>query len=88
MEYEASLAFWGDKASNALAGKRIVRARYMREEEVEAMGWRQSVLVIELDDGSLLYPSMDDEGNDGGSMFGQTESGEELSFPVIRSYAG
>ncbi len=85
-QYEATLALWADKANKALAGKTIVGARYMTEEEVKAMGWGQSVLVIELDDGSLLYPSMDDEGNDGGAMFGQTKGGAELGFPVIRNY--
>jgi len=85
-QYEESLAAWSERANKALAGKRIVGARYMTEEEVKAMGWGQSVLVIQLDDGSILYPSMDDEGNDGGSMFGQTKGGEELGFPVIRNY--
>jgi hypothetical protein len=87
-EHEASLAFWGDKAQKALAGRTIVRARYLTEEEREALGWGVSVLVIELDDGSLLYPSMDDEGNEGGAMFGQDKDGGEQGFPVIRNYAG
>ena len=39
--------------------------------------------LVVLDDGSLLFPSMDDEGNDGGALFGQTKDGKEITLPVI-----
>jgi len=38
--------------------------------------------VIELDDGSQIFPSQDDEGNDGGALFGQGSDGDEWTFPV------
>jgi hypothetical protein len=38
------------------------------------MGWARRPLVIELDDGTLMFASRDDEGNDGGALFGQVEA--------------
>jgi hypothetical protein len=75
---------WVRKAGKALVGRKIVGVRYLSDEEVDGLGWTQSVLVIHLDDGSILFPSMDDEGNNGGALFGQTKDGESLDFPVIR----
>jgi hypothetical protein len=31
----------------------------------------------------MLFPSKDDEGNDGGALFGQNKDREDLTFPVI-----
>jgi hypothetical protein len=31
----------------------------------------------------MLFPSMDDEGNDGGALFGQNKDREDLTFGVI-----
>lgn len=77
---------WEDRAKKALVGRTIVGARYLTRKEMADLGWSKSVLVMTLDDGSLLYPSMDDEGNDGGAMFGQDKDGKEAGFPVISSY--
>jgi len=74
---------WTKRANDALAGKTIRAARYLTRKEADDLGWRCLVPVIELDDGSLLFPSRDDEGNDGGALFGQTGKGEELTLPVI-----
>ena len=47
------------------------------------MDWFKRPVVIHLDNDTMLIPSMDDEGNDGGSLFGQDRDGEDLTFPVI-----
>lgn len=73
---------WDDLANKLLIGRTIKAVGYMTREEVEAHGWTTKVLVIELDNGVCLYPSMDDEGNDGGALF--TSSKKEPVFPVIR----
>jgi hypothetical protein len=50
---------------------------------MELMGWYKRPICFELDNGTLCIPSMDDEGNDGGSLFYQ-EKGKELDvLPVI-----
>jgi hypothetical protein len=60
-----------------LIGKKIVRIRPMSEAEKDAEGWENSgaTSVIELDNGILIYPSQDDEGNGGGTMFGKDKKG-------------
>jgi hypothetical protein len=38
---------------------------------------------MQLDDGTLVYPSMDDEGNDGGVLYYQKEGSNDYVLPVI-----
>ncbi len=79
-------AQWGAEMEKSLVGKRVVETRYLKDAEMKALGWEESVPVIIFDDGSMLFPSRDDEGNGGGALFGQGPKNEELTFPVIRSY--
>lgn len=81
-----TLDFWSEKATKELVGKKIVGARYLSKKEMTALGWTKSVLIMELDDGTLLFPSMDDEGNDGGALFGQGPNKEEVTYPVVADY--
>ena len=74
---------WSEYAEKHLLGRTIVGIRYLTDKEVEDMGWYQSSVVFILDNGSLFFPSADDEGNDAGALFGQTEKGEEITMPVI-----
>ena len=74
---------WTKYAKEHLEGKKITAVRYLSDEEKNSLGWFRSSLVIQLDDGSLLFPSADDEGNDAGALFGQDKDGKELLFPVI-----
>ncbi len=74
---------WTEKAVKHLKGKTIVEVRYMSEEEQESFGWYSRCVVIQFDDGSLLFPSKDDEGNDAGALFGQTPDGKDFTLPVI-----
>ena len=76
-------AGWTAKASVALRGKTVKEVRYLSKEEAQSLGWRCRPLVIVENDDSLVFPSADDEGNDGGALFGQTASGGDLSFPVL-----
>lgn len=75
---------WTKAANDRLAGRTIKSARYLTRTEASSMGWTCLVPVLELDDGTLLFPSRDDEGNDGGALFGQTVNGEDVTLPVIR----
>lgn len=60
---------WTDKAKQALVGRNIVAVEYLSQEETVGLGWSKRPIVLVLDDGDLLFPSMDDEGNNGGSLF-------------------
>jgi hypothetical protein len=75
-------AYWAAYASKALTGKKISKVRYMTQAEASAHGWSNRPVVIQLEDGTLIYPSQDDEGNDGGTIFGQ-KGKEDFVFPVI-----
>lgn len=76
--------YWVSYANKHLKGRKIVNCRYLSEREVEDMGWGCRCVVIELDDGSMIFPSRDDEGNGAGALFGQSPKGESLTFPVMR----
>jgi len=73
---------WSVKIGKKLVGRKIVNVRWMDDQEVEDMDWYKSAVVIELDDGTLLFPSRDDEGNDAGSLFG-CKGDEFFIIPVI-----
>ena len=73
---------WTDYGKKHLVGRKIVGVRWLSEKECEAMDWHSRPIVLHLDDGTIVFPSMDDEGNDGGVLFGQGPGGEELTFPV------
>lgn len=53
-----------------LIGKRIVAVRLMTPEEAEWLFWPTDdlPLVFVLDDGSILFPSVDEEGNGPGTF--------------------
>lgn len=58
----------------ALVGRRIVEMRAMSARELEAEGWPpdETVPVLVLDNGAILFPSRDEEGNGPGALFGAT----------------
>lgn len=72
---------WTKIASDQLLGKKIVAVRYISKEEMEEIGWCSRPIVFELDDGNLIFPSQDDEGNGAGSLF--TTNKDNNVLPVI-----
>ena len=72
---------WTKVAADMLVGRKIVRVRYMTVPEMEDMGWYSRCVVMILDDGNIIYPSKDDEGNDAGSIFTMDKNNPVL--PVI-----
>jgi hypothetical protein len=73
---------WEKKAAQVLVGRTIKAVRYLYPEEVENLGWYSRSVVFELDNGTLVWPSADDEGNDAGALF--TTDGRADTLPVIR----
>ena len=73
---------WNNYGKKHLVGRKIKGVRWLTSKEAEQMGWYSRPIVIHLHDGSMIFPSQDDEGNDGGALFGQGPDGEELTFPV------
>jgi hypothetical protein len=60
---------WTTEAEKVLVGKTIKAVRYMTDDERDFFGWYKKPIIFILNDNTLVYPSMDDEGNDGGSLF-------------------
>jgi hypothetical protein len=76
--------YWLQIAKDQLLGRTITEVRYMSQEEMEGMGWSHRPVIMVLDDGNAIYPSADDEGNDGGSLFTNNEDNPVL--PVLRNF--
>ena len=74
---------WVAYAEEHLLGKKVVALRYLTEAERDDFGWSSRALVIVFDDGSFVFPSRDDEGNDAGSLFGQSGDGPIITFPIL-----
>ena len=55
-----------------LVGRKIVSVRHISKPELDFEGWEEynvPTTIIELDDGTLIYPSQDEEGNGPGVLF-------------------
>ena len=75
--------YWSDVASKLLLNKKIVQVRYLTTAEADDMGWDKRPVVFILDDNTMCYLSMDDEGNDGGSLFFQTKDLQDGVLPTL-----
>ena len=76
--------YWTEFAAQHLVGKRVVDVRYLSISESREFRWHCRPLVLQFDDGSVVFPSRDDGGHDGGALLGQSRDREPLTFPVIR----
>jgi len=82
MKTENIEKYWTDIAKAQLLGKKIVEVRYLSQEEADDLGWYERCVVIHLDDGNIILPSSDDEGNSAGAMF--TNNKANPTLPVLR----
>ena len=76
-------AQWTEYAKKRLIGKRIVNISYMTEREMEDLGWSKRPLYLQLDDGSVISPQMDDEANDGGALYYYKNKNNQTTLPVL-----
>lgn len=70
--------YWIKAANALLVGRKIMAVQYMTDMEAREAGIMERPLLIYLDDGTVIYPSSDDEGNGGGAIFTSNEK-----LPVI-----
>jgi hypothetical protein len=75
--------FWIDEAKKQLLNRKIVDVRYLTIEEMEDLGWHERCVVMILDNGNMIYPSQDDEGNGAGALF--TCDPNQPTLPVLRN---
>ena len=59
---------WTDKFQ-FLIGSKIIKVDYMSNEDADELGWDDRPIQIHLDNGAILSPQCDDEGNNGGALF-------------------
>lgn len=69
---------WEDRCSAVLVGKTIKSVRYQYTCEKKDMGWSKKSLMLFFEDGSYLFPSSDDEGNNAGALFTSFEGIEGI----------
>ena len=72
---------WTEVASSILLNRKIVKVRYMNQSEADDMGWYSRPVAFLLDNGVWIFPSADDEGNNGGALFTTDQNNSVL--PVI-----
>ena len=72
---------WTEVASSLLLNRKIVKVRYMNQGEADDMGWYSRPVAFLLDNGVWIFPSADDEGNNGGALFTTDQNNSVL--PVI-----
>jgi hypothetical protein len=65
---KAELKDWWAEKLSMLAGRRITQVSYMSDEDRIRMGWERSPITIIFDDGTILTPLMDEEGNGPGAL--------------------
>lgn len=73
---------WSSIAADQLLGRKIVKVRYMSAAEQSEMGWYSRPVIMQLDDGNLIWASADEEGNDAGVLFTMNE--KQPVLPVLR----
>ena len=73
MSDKTLFAQWAAKLK-PLVGRTIVSVRYLGADEIDRLGIMHHPVCLQLDDGALLWPMADDEGNDAGALFIQAGS--------------
>lgn len=73
---------WNALATNELLNRKIVKVRYLTQQECDDMMWDHRPVAMLLDNGVWIFPSADDEGNNGGSLF--LTSKTTPCLPVLR----
>tara|TARA_R100001443_G_scaffold741_3_gene2966 strand:- start:2576 stop:2857 length:282 start_codon:yes stop_codon:yes gene_type:complete len=79
---------WEQRTAKHLVGAKIIKVEYMPKDEVEDMMFENSPICLLLEDSKgnrfWIYPTADDEGNDGGAMFTSIQNYPVI--PVISKY--
>jgi hypothetical protein len=75
--------YWQKLVNKHLVGRKIVEVKWLSPSESHRLfAWDMQPCEIHLDNGTVLTPSMDDEGNDAGAIF--TNLKELPCIPTFR----
>ena len=74
---------WTKHAEEWLVGRKIVKVQYMTDKNANEAMWYSRPIILVLDDGTIICPQSDDEGNDGGALMCETKDGKMIGeeFP-------
>ena len=70
------------KFNEYLKGKTIKEVTFLSDGDMENMMWYKRPVIIHFTDGSFIIPQSDDEGNDGGSLYYQSEEVSDVIYVV------
>jgi hypothetical protein len=68
--------------ATGLEGRKIVKVRKLTAAEKKRESWYGDGVAIDLDDGTVIYPSSDEEGNGPGALFSFKEGKTYRIFPA------
>ena len=75
--------YWQDLVNKHLVGKYITKVQWLNpNDSKKLLGWDYQPCEIHLNDGTIITPSADDEGNNAGALF--TNIQELPCCPVFR----
>ena len=75
--------YWQDLVNKHLVGKYITKVQWLNPKDTKKLlGWDFQPCELHLNDGTIITPSADDEGNNAGALF--TNIQELPCCPVFR----
>ena len=75
--------YWQDLVNKHFVGKYITKVQWLNPKDTKKLlGWDYQPCEIHLNDGTIITPSADDEGNNAGALF--TNIQELPCCPVFR----
>ena len=75
--------YWQDLVNKHLVGKYITKVEWLNPKDTkELLGWDFQPCELHLNDGTIITPSRDDEGNDAG-VIAYVNEGVDAVLPVI-----
>ena len=80
-EWKVMKKKWQDKAEKILLNRKIIKVEWFTDKEAGKWMFCNKPIAMLLDDGTWIFPSADDEGNNGGALF--TTSKIESCLPVM-----
>jgi hypothetical protein len=78
--------YWTEYGRELLTGAKIVGVEYLSTTDTEVLDWNSIPVLLTLKkDGKTFYvfPSCDDEGNDGGALFFASTTDPELAKKIL-----
>lgn len=76
---------------DVIVGQRVTEIREMTDAELAGEGWEVGFhgrpVALVLENGTVIYPSSDVEGNDGGALFATLPDGTPIGIGVVEADA-